>query len=204
MRQLEKFGAFLRNYAQNNPVNAYCLDYQDIVEENNKLWGMFDFLGRTPDKRAIKEILLKPHSYAPKSKTMPKSRQEDTIDAEESKASGPAKAPMISVLAGKLRRFSGATPKKLMKRADRYYSQGNSKKASAIYAKIVSKFEKGKLQRLPYRAGIRSGRDVFMVRTLEAHKLAYFPIPKCACTSISHLLYELEHGEKIYRAKKYT
>jgi len=87
----------------------------------------------------------------------------------------------------------GKAKERLLK-ADGLYESGDKPAARKIYKFLVKRHKNGKLKRLPLRAARRAGVQAYTVRTANNHKLAFFPMPKVACTSISYLLYEIING----------
>lgn len=77
--------------------------------------------------------------------------------------------------------------------ADEYFLFGKEEEARAIYREILDdRRENGGYR--PERALARTGHAVVDIRSSPAHRLVYFSIPKSACTTISHIIYELREG----------
>lgn len=76
-----------------------------------------------------------------------------------------------------------------------YYS-GQRKEARARYQRIVDNFANGKRAKLPKIAAVRTGTEFWNLRFVHKHKIAFLLIPKNACTSISHGIYEIDTGEE--------
>ena len=75
--------------------------------------------------------------------------------------------------------------------ANHLHSNQRFSEAKEYYIKNMHQYEKGVVKRLPLYAAVRAGRQTYVVRSSHKHKIAYFPIPKCACTSVSQLLYQV-------------
>lgn len=80
---------------------------------------------------------------------------------------------------------------KTLNEADKLYAQGKHEEARIRYAEFVEDQERKQSNTLPAYAIERAGRQGYTVVAAEEHKIAYFPIPKCACTSLKHMCYEI-------------
>ncbi|MFC2950289.1 sulfotransferase family 2 domain-containing protein [Marinicaulis aureus] len=79
-------------------------------------------------------------------------------------------------------------------KADAYYEQGEAEKARAEYQRIIHVAKRKKPRILPTYAFQRAGEFGYHSIDLPKYKIAYFPIPKNACTSLKWLFYELIYG----------
>lgn len=165
--QLQRFKTFSTTYCSTHPGSAFCIRYEDMIHQTDNLSAMFSFLDAAPKADLLQQVLRTPHSYDLRSFS-PRSTP--------SNADSPSRP-------------------ELLRKADRLYAFGCYNEARSVYRRYVQSFEAKEVNRLPFYAAARAGRQAYVVRSCKSPALAYFPIPKCACTSLSHLLYEVIHGE---------
>jgi hypothetical protein len=61
---LQRAEEVFQRYAAQN-TNCYQIRYEDLIAKNDKLRGLFDFLGAPFDLEKIEQVLATPHSYEP-------------------------------------------------------------------------------------------------------------------------------------------
>ena len=170
---LHRFSDFCDDYAREHPDVAFRLHYEDLLSPSGALTDMFAFLGTAPSPERLNEVMSTRHSYAVES------------FAPESLPPGAARPGRPAALT----------------RADRLHATGRHEQARAEYAAFVDERRSAGASRVPFHAAARGGRQAFIVRSADAARLAYLPVPKCACTSVSHLLYEITHGRRFDKAR---
>jgi len=85
-------------------------------------------------------------------------------------------------------------PKLSLGEANRLYYSGHPEEAKVMYREMVDEYLSGRRKFLRFKTAYRAGVPFWNFRFSHRNKLAYLQIYKNACTSLSHAIYESEHG----------
>ena len=159
--KLSAFNDFLCSYSQKNKKTTFCIQYEDLINQGKRLYQLFSFLDIAPTDNGLSKVLLTKHSY-------------------NIRSFQPYSVPL----------FNSQHPK-ILTQANLLHANQKFIEAKKLYSKFVHQYEQGDFNRLPLYASVRAGRQAYIVRKSKQYQLAYFPIPKSACTSISQMLYQV-------------
>jgi len=159
--KLSAFNDFLCSYSQKNKKTTFCIQYENIINQGGRLYQLFSFLRIAPTDKDLNKALLTKHSY-------------------NIRSFQPYSVPS----------FNNQHPK-ILTLANQLHANKKFIEAKLLYREFVHQYAQGDFNRLPLYASIRAGRQAYIVRKSKQYKLAYFPIPKSACTSVSQMLYQV-------------
>ena len=164
LKLLTGFNDFLLSYSQKNKDITFCIDYEDMISKGEKLNQLFKFLDAAPTDSDLNKTLMTKHSYN-----------------------------LRSLIPFSVPPSSEGHPEILIK-ANQLYINQKFEQAKEAYSEYVDQYEQGlvKSKRLPFYISVRAERQAYMVvSTSSLYKIAYFPIPKCGCSSIKQLMFQV-------------
>lgn len=165
---LQAYGRFLIDYADNHSDHAIHVSYEDVVNQTDAFWNMLSFVCAGIDEAQVADALSQPHSYRPKT-------------------TRPFAVPNLPAK-------KGHSP--LLVRANEEWAKGNSSSARTLYQAYYDATEPEEGRKvLPAYVFRRLNMKCWPTMTVAAPKIAYFNIPKCGCTSVGHLLFSVERPD---------
>ncbi|WP_177169073.1 sulfotransferase family 2 domain-containing protein [Allochromatium warmingii] len=170
---LRQFADFLQSYATERPEQAFYLTYDDLVTKGPRVDALFAFLGEKPSPTKHAQVFARPHSYNQRSLYL------SSVPENWASPNLPAQ----------------------LRYAHSLQVRGRWDEARHAYREVIASHGRGEIQQPPLIAYTRAGAVHVVLRRSDTHRLAAAMVPKVACSSISHLLYQLDHGGKLFQPR---